>query len=59
MSQALPRREDDTFGHAADPGARIAEAVARARRAMDEFYPSDQARVDEAVTRASATPPTR
>ena len=50
MNQALPQREDDTFGRAADPRERITALVERARRAMDEFSPSDQARVDEAVT---------
>ena len=50
MNQALPQREDATLGRAADSRERIAELVERGRRAMDEFYPSDQARVDEAVT---------
>ena len=50
MNQALPQREDAILGRAADSRERIAELVERGRRAMDEFYPSDQARVDEAVT---------
>ena len=49
MSQAVLRDDGDPVG-SAGPGDRIAAVVDRARRAMDEFYPSDQARVDEAVT---------
>ena len=49
MNQALPQREFDPAG-CTDSGERIRELVERARRAMDEFYPFDQARVDEAVT---------
>ena len=49
MNQALPQREHDPVQFA-DTGERIAELADRARRAMDEFYPFDQARVDEAVT---------
>ena len=49
MNQALPQREHDPVQFA-DTGERIGELVERARRAMDEFYPFDQARVDEAVT---------
>ncbi len=50
MNQALPRRDDESFGNAAGPGERTVELVERARRAMDEFHPFGQARVDEAVT---------
>ncbi len=50
MNQAMPQREDGPFASSADSGERIAVLVERARRAMDEFFPSDQARVDEAVT---------
>ena len=50
MNQALSQREDGRFEDAADSGERITALVERARRAMDEFSPSDQARVDEAVT---------
>ena len=50
MNQATPQREDGAFAPSADSGERIAVLVERARRAMDEFSPSDQARVDEAVT---------
>ena len=49
MNQAMPQRERDSIG-SAGPGERISEQLDRARRAMDEFYASDQARVDEAVT---------
>ena len=49
MNQVAPRREDDPVG-SAGPGDRIAAVVNRARRAMDEFYPCGQSRVDEAVT---------
>ena len=49
MNQVLPLRDDDPVG-SAGPGETVAGLVEGARRAMDEFYPSDQARVDEAVT---------
>ena len=50
----LPRGPDAIGGagasESASPGERIAGLVHRARRAMDEFHPSGQARVDDAVT---------
>ena len=49
MNQALPQHEHHPAG-GSDTGERIAGLVERARRAMVEFHPSDQARVDEAVT---------
>ena len=49
MNQALPQREHHPAG-GSDTGERIGGLVERARRAMAEFHPSDQARVDEAVT---------